>query len=328
MDVQKDNRKKLRAYLAMGGLILLTVTILAGFIKELRSNNLLYAVAAIVCLALMSVERAFPEENGLLLSWLMYALSAMLYILGIALAMRSPEELSVSFIAFTCVVPLLFTMPPILNILNVAFFDTIFIVLCRMLESNRPMVVDIVDCVFFGVVSCIISTFMATSLYQNFVSSSKLREMANQDVLTGMQSRNSYEEGRPEWARRCTLSLSCVYVDVNGLHELNNTQGHEKGDQMLRTVAREMRAKFGEQNCYRIGGDEFVAFVLDKQYAAVRASVEELNHAVQQQGYSVAVGVATQSAGGIDVDKLVKTAEMRMYTAKEEYYRTMGNAVR
>ena len=117
-------------------------------------------------------------------------------------------------------------------------------------------------------------------------------------------------------------------MDVNGLHELNNTQGHEKGDQMLRTVAREMRAKFGEQNCYRIGGDEFVAFVLDKQYAAVRASVEELNHAVQQQGYSIAVGVATQSAGGIDVDKLVKTAEMRMYTAKEEYYRTMGNAVR
>lgn len=72
------------------------------------------------------------------------------------------------------------------------------------------------------------------------------------------------------------MSLSCVYVDVNGLHELNNASGHEKGDQMLQTVALELQGRFGRDNCYRTGGDEFVAFVQDEPETAVRAATDEL----------------------------------------------------
>ena len=184
------------------------------------------------------------------------------------------------------------------------------------------------DSVVFGLVSCIISSFMMISMHQNFLSSMKLRRFANYDILTGMQNRNAYEDNHKLWAQKCSLSLSCIYVDVNGLHEMNNTSGHEKGDQMLQTVALEMREFFGKNNCYRTGGDEFVAFVTDSQYAAVRARTEELAQALERKGYSVAIGVACQSAGGIDVDNLIKLAEKRMYSAKEEHYRTMQQPVR
>jgi diguanylate cyclase (GGDEF)-like protein len=117
------------------------------------------------------------------------------------------------------------------------------------------------------------------------------------------------------------VSLSCVYVDVNGLHELNNASGHEKGDQMLQTVALELQGRFGRDNCYRTGGDEFVAFVQDEPETAVRAAIDELIRALERKGCSAAIGVVTQNAGSVDLDTLIRQAEQQMYQAKEEHYR-------
>ena len=116
------------------------------------------------------------------------------------------------------------------------------------------------------------------------------------------------------------LFLTCVYIDVNGLHELNNTHGHEEGDKMLRTVACILREIFGEEDSYRIGGDEFVAFALDSPDTELNENIERFVRQVEEAGYSVAVGTASHSAGGIDIDALVKKAEQRMYLDKSRHY--------
>lgn len=218
-------------------------------------------------------------------------------------------------------VPLLFVMPPVQHISNILFFAVIFIGLVLHVKTGRIAVIDITDCVVFGMVSSIISSFMMVSMHQNFLSELRLRRFANFDILTNMQNRNAYESSRDSWAKKCTVSLSCVYVDVNGLHELNNASGHEKGDQMLQTVALELQGRFGRDNCYRTGGDEFVAFVQDEPETAVRAATDELIRALERKGCSAAIGVVTQNAGSMDLDTLIRQAEQQMYQAKEEHYR-------
>ena len=75
--------------------------------------------------------------------------------------------------------------------------------------------------------------------------------------LTGLNNRNCYEWMIQTYPNMCKSSLSCIYIDVNGLHELNNTQGHKAGDDMLSYIAQVTQKYFGMQNAYRIGGDEF-----------------------------------------------------------------------
>lgn len=112
-----------------------------------------------------------PGKNGLLLTWLMYAFEALLYVLGIYLGIHpSPDTPTVSFIAFLLAVPLLFVMRPIQHILNVVFFDGIFILTCFLFKSKETLPVDILDGVVFGAVSCIISTFIMLSMHENFPS--------------------------------------------------------------------------------------------------------------------------------------------------------------
>ena len=61
--------------------------------------------------------------------------------------------------------------------------------------------------------------------------------MSEIDMLTGVRNRNSYEQNLSIYPSLCKKNLSCIFADLNGLHELNNTKGHEAGDKMLQFVA-------------------------------------------------------------------------------------------
>ena len=324
-DIQRSNRQRVTAYLGIACAFLTVLWILSGALEFLRSNMLAYMIALAVCMGLQAVNRTFPGKNGLLLTWLMYAFEALLYVLGIYLGIHpSPDTPTVSFIAFLLAVPLLFVMRPIQHILNVVFFDGIFILTCFLFKSKETLPVDILDGVVFGAVSCIISTFIMLSMHENFSIRHKLLGIAETDLNVGLKNRNAYESQMHDYPMHCSSTLSCVYLDVNGLHELNNTRGHAAGDEMIKTVAAKVRDIFGEEYSYRVGGDEFVAFAMDKSAEEMRALIHKLVQEVDEAGYSVAVGTATHSAGGIDMEVLVKSAETRMYLAKEEHYRLAG----
>lgn len=319
-DVAEDNRKKLRLYLMIAAGFLFFCFCLSGGVRVLRPYSTSYGAAFLVMAGLELVILMFPERNGLFLTWLMYAVAAALYVLGIVIAMITPDRPTVEFVAFSLAVPLLFTMPPIQHICNVIFFDGIFIVLAAIFESGDAKAMDIVAVVLFGAISCVISTLMMHSNYQKFVATQKLRAVANYDLLTGVKNRNAFEAERETLREKVTLSLGCIYVDANGLHTLNNTQGHESGDQMLQAVALTMQELFGRKNCYRIGGDEFVAVIRNGQEGTVRNNGVFLEKEMKKMGYSIAVGTATQKTEELDVDELFRIAEKRMYQNKMAYY--------
>lgn len=324
-DIQKSNRRKLNTYLSISCGFLTVMLLLSFFSQTLRRNNLTYLVALCVCAGLLLLSEAFPRKNGLFLTWEMYAFQAAIYAFGVYLGvMRNQNQPATSFVTFLMAVPLVFIMRPIQNISNVALFDAVFLVFTRVFKEADVAAMDVINGVVFGLLSCIMSTYVMVTMYDNFVVRSKLRQVAENDLSTGLKNRNAYEETVRDYPVRCSNTLSCIYVDVNNLHELNNTQGHAAGDRMLKVVGRSLQAIFGEDDTYRIGGDEFIAFAIDQPAAEVRKLVKQFTDAVETQGYSVAVGVTTQSAGGIDVDALVKLAEQRMYVDKSDHYKRIS----
>ena len=120
-------------------------------------------------------------------------------------------------------------------------------------------------------------------------------------------------------------TLACVYCDVNGLHELNNSQGHEAGDEMLKTVAVTIRNYFGDEHSYRIGGDEFVAFVLDEETEDIKKKTEAVARKLEAKGYYVSVGISIGRPKNLtEMEELVKKAEAEMYAVKKIFYENGG----
>lgn len=154
----------------------------------------------------------------------------------------------------------------------------------------------------------------------NLLLYNTLKEQSEKDSLTELKNRNRYELDLKKISRVVHHSLTCVYIDVNGLHELNNTKGHEAGDHMLRTVAAQLRTRFGERYTYRIGGDEFVVFLPDVREGEAEKICGEMVDDMNARQIHISVGISRRT-GDFLTTELIKEAERRMYEDKQEYYK-------
>ena len=154
---------------------------------------------------------------------------------------------------------------------------------------------------------------------KNLKSYTEIQEQGDRDALTGLYNRNRYERDLPEIHARHKSALACVYIDANGLRETNNTEGHDKGDEMLRTMAAVISRHFDTQYIYRTGGDEFVLFIADADEADIKARRQALAQDLSKDAYHISVGIQCER----DVSSmplLIKGAEQKMYAEKKEYY--------
>ena len=142
--------------------------------------------------------------------------------------------------------------------------------------------------------------------------------MSVTDQVTGLFNRSAFEKYLNESEPHTFSHTVCVYIDVNGLHELNNKHGHEAGDKLLQSVAECLRAQFPDDGLYRIGGDEFVVF--SKADAAVcEARMQAVSSALAAQDYSISYGIAAQETTE-GLSDLVRETDENMLKNKRRYY--------
>jgi len=159
---------------------------------------------------------------------------------------------------------------------------------------------------------------------ENIHSYRIIEQMGTIDALTDLKNRNSYQRTLVEQDGELT---GCVYLDANGLHELNNEFGHAAGDAMLKAVGTGLREMFGPADTYRIGGDEFVVLCRGWDYAETEEHLKRLCALMEEQGYHISVGLAWREAGQT-VSALVTAAEEKMYADKQRYYDSLGDPTR
>ena len=163
-----------------------------------------------------------------------------------------------------------------------------------------------------------ISACFSMALYnKNYLNKTKL--VATTDSLTGALNRVSYKSDLVVFDEEKALDFSCIYVDVNELHLINNTYGHAAGDEMLVYIANTLKEVFYGHKVYRMGGDEFLVFCENTAQDAVKKSIEIFTEQLQPRNYHVAIGFSFRTQN-TDTEEMVKEAEVRMYEAKAQYY--------
>ena len=141
------------------------------------------------------------------------------------------------------------------------------------------------------------------------------------DVLTGFKNRKAYYEDIEAIENdpvQSSLPVGVIFADINGLKVINDTMGHEAGDQLIADTARAVRRAFPEANIYRLGGDEFVVLTFEKDEAAFHRKIAYLKE-ILDEGKSAAVGsVWVQQAR--DIESHVAVADRLMYCNKSFFY--------
>ncbi len=159
---------------------------------------------------------------------------------------------------------------------------------------------------------------------------SQLERIAHYDVLTGLPNRVLLADRLIQamtQTRRRNQRLAVAYLDLDGFKAVNDTYGHEVGDQLLATVANRMKQVLRDGDTIsRIGGDEFVAVLLD--LSDIDASVPMLSRLLAAAAQPVHVGEIVLNVSAslgvtfyphieeVDADQLLRQADQAMYQAK------------
>jgi len=153
------------------------------------------------------------------------------------------------------------------------------------------------------------------------------------DELTGLFNRRRFGDAfRREWAsaRRYKTPLCLLMVDIDHFKSINDSHGHDAGDEVLREFASRVRALTrGIDVVARFGGEEIVVLMPDTQLEGVHAVAERIperiatvrfpiHRGMRAVNVTVSIGVAARKVDDATADALLKRADLALYRAKGE----------
>ena len=152
----------------------------------------------------------------------------------------------------------------------------------------------------------------------------QILEMARQDCLTGLATRWYLQEYVEQ--NKDEKHITCIYFDLDHFKEVNDTYGHQVGDEALAATAELLQQEFSDGFIARLGGDEFMVVLLGKRgigntEARVNAFLARLMDYYWQKAtmrhLSISAGIAqTDPAAAKSIDQLIHESDRALYRAK------------
>ncbi len=165
------------------------------------------------------------------------------------------------------------------------------------------------------------------------VATAHAYKLAQHDILTGLPNRSLLNQRLKQilaQAVRDSLQVACLFLDFDNFKRINDTLGHDAGDQLLQAIAQRLSKAVRESDTVaRLGGDEFV--IVLPQLAAADGTVEVMavisriresfrepfQLSDQVPTLTCSIGVAMYPSDAPDAVELIKQADTAMYAAKE-----------
>jgi diguanylate cyclase (GGDEF)-like protein len=159
----------------------------------------------------------------------------------------------------------------------------------------------------------------------------RLKYLAENDPMTGLSNRYYFEEhlrGAIQRAHRLNFQLGLVYLDIDNFKLINDSLGHDSGDQLLQKIAQRLLGviREGDVVC-RLGGDEFAIIVHDLETetsigALAQRVIESVREPItlnnMEQFVTCSIGIATYPRCATTAEDMLKRADLAMYQVKRE----------
>lgn len=187
--------------------------------------------------------------------------------------------------------------------------------------------------------------FVSAALTERRYSEMRLDMLANHDPLTGLPNRSYFQDFLGHAlarAQRDKSQVSLLFIDLDRFKHINDSQGHEVGDQVLRIVAARLADQLrADDFVARLGGDEFAVILIHPPASRAASRVaRKLNQVLAesfklgQRRYAIgaSIGISVYPDDGLDANTLLRQADLAMYQAKHrrsgfEYFSKELNTV-
>lgn len=193
-------------------------------------------------------------------------------------------------------------------------------------KNARNMIIQLV--VVLSIFLCVIIGINIFGKMYNVRKQKQLEEKADTDLLTGLNNKLATERKIKDFIAHNPNSQSMMFIfDIDNFKKINDTMGHAFGDEVLRSLGKQIGALFRATDIVgRAGGDEFIVFLKDiSDVEAVKKEAKKVENffkdfkAGEYTKYSAtaSIGVAIFPKEGANFDSIYKAADQALYKAKK-----------
>lgn len=194
----------------------------------------------------------------------------------------------------------------------------------RKNSSNMVVSLLIVIAIFF----CVVMVINIVGKFRSNAKKKELEDKADTDLLTGLNNKLATERKIKEFMAQNPDTQSMLFIfDVDNFKKVNDTMGHAFGDEVLRSLGKQIGGIFRASDIVgRVGGDEFMVFLkgiaTEENILKEAAKVESFFKSFQAGEYvkykaTASIGVAIYPQEGADFETLYKAADQGLYKAKK-----------
>ena len=325
-DVDAQNLRVFRAFSA-GGLALSAVSAALGF---LLFGAGLFPPVSLLALpyfaVLFVISRYLVGANARHIRLIFYLAELPLMVLAVITGtFLYPRQPSITIMIYLCVLPLFILDKPWRIALYITCTAAAYAVCCRLAKSKENFSEDMANLLSFWLVALSVNALTFLDRMGCVETLVKYRNISEHDRLTGTYNRGGGE--RINLMLRERIPGAFIIVDVDNFKTINDTYGHEAGDEALilltETITRDFRST---DVTMRLGGDEFIVYAAGMaDEAKCRKKLEELLGDIRkislpgagEQPLTVSMGCVLNFGADADFQSLYRRADACLYNAKK-----------
>ncbi len=313
--------------------------ILALFIPSLKEYGGLYILMACFTLLLLILARTHPKNIRPEL--IMYGLMSLIYAAGIGISIPSKNEKAILILVIIALLPVLFLDNAWRMTLYISLVCVLYCVMAFQVKLRSVAEVDLYNVLAFGLMSIIIQYFVNQKILDGFVcraqnekllqayedAQQELRRQAQTDLMTGLFNRTHFAAQIDTFMDESIKNKDTLYLvmlDLDKFKSINDQLGHQKGDQIIISVAEIIKSHLNESEfATRLGGDEYM-FILAERFH--QGNLENVVKAVEEEICSIQLAPDWYASGSIGVtpirmekssfDDLYRKTDHALYEAK------------
>lgn len=169
-----------------------------------------------------------------------------------------------------------------------------------------------------------VTSFILASEISNHELLNRMKILSDTDLLTGLFNRNAMNNRVADIVSGDAPikdNYGVIFIDLNGLKTVNDTEGHTAGDELLKEAADLLKSMFPEGEIYRVGGDEFLIILMSEDEKQFHEIVDKLKSEVEKSDrLKMAIG-SCYGDSSMDIRTAMHEADEDMYVDKRDYYR-------
>ncbi len=335
-EILEDNRKAAIFWSTIQLLFWGFSLIISRFDEEYTANFYIYVTVIIVSAACLILALFICPKHLGLVPYVALALNLSLLGAGLGITINKENLRSAVIFCTLLIVPVSYVTDTLSNIILI-LLDFVFL----MLLGPKRMDPEIFNWtrtffIIFGLVGIFMGHYINKTRYERYVfadAAQKYAQLQKQyayyDQMTGLKNRRAYAEKIDELTKTGSSDCCVIMADINGLKEINDTLGHDAGDELINGSAECLKKSFTDTDLiYRIGGDEFCIIMKGKRPDVENClnRLEEISKAYKSRfidGISISTGYVLCNDHP-DFDSALKAADQKMYEVKDHYYESTG----